>query len=539
MSAISCNLDREPLSNITTDELLANPGSLIAVTNGNYALLKGDADGGGFYNNLHREVEYAGDNIALSGTTTDAFYYMYNYKSIKNNSRASQIWSFGYRAIIGCNKVIETAKEGQDSVMDQLIGENYFLRAYTYFELVNVFGRPYYQGRGNLGVPIKTGTDVTDLPPRVSVGEVYDLVLADLLKAEALMSDNDSHVRATKIAAQGLLSRVYLYMGDNQKAQDYAAKVIQSGNRSLLSTSELPDYSKKSPEENDETILAFKYNKDGDYNHGWYTVGSMYANLQGVGWGEMYASKTYLDLLEKNPTDARSKFIQPVYTLEAGQKIPAVYWVDDNYTYQFRRTTNANGTLSFTETVNGSNKTYQVNSEVVNSVTMYYFVNDQGTKTYVKKDFDMDKRNGFPKFYILKCSLQGGIPQLYSPVILRLAEMYLNRAEAYAKLGNVAAALADVNVMRKRAGIAEYATVPAGRTILDVVLEERRLELAYESHRKFDVFRNGETLNRRYPGTHLSGGSPFFEVKPDNNRVIQYIPESQIIAQPNLVQNPD
>lgn len=99
--------------------------------------------------------------------------------------------------------------------------------------------------------------------------------------------------------------------------------------------------------------------------------------------------------------------------------------------------------------------------------------------------------------------------------------------------------MADVNIIRTRAGIPAYTSVPAGMTLLQTVLKERRLELAYEAHAKFDVFRNGLTLNRRYPGTHLSGNNPFYEVPATSNRVVEYIPEDQIIAQPNLQQNPD
>lgn len=531
----SCNLDRMPFGSVESDELLANPNSVQTVTNGNYALLKGDANGGGFYNNLYRVVEYGGDNVNISDTTTDSFLFMYNYNRIKNNGRDGVIWSNGYRAIIGCNKVIETAKEGVDAQTDQLIGENYFLRAYTYFQLVNVFGRPYYQGRGNLGVPLKTSTSVTDIPPRATVGEIYDLVVADLKKAEQLMTNNSSRVRATRIAAQGLLSRVFLYMGQNADAKTYADKVITAGARSLVPNGELADYAKKRPEDNLETIFAFKYNRDGDYTHGWHTIGSMYANIQNVGWGEMYASSTYLDLLEENPNDARMGFIQPVYSLNKGQKIPAIYWVamaqNRTYQYTFKAITERNGKTYFNDN--------NVEREVLQEGTKHYFVDANNNKVYVKKDYHIVDRKGYPRFYILKNSLQENIPHLYSPVILRLAEMYLNRAEANAKLGNVQEALNDVNVIRRRAGIPEYTAVPAGMTITEVVLKERRLELAFEGQRKFDVFRNGENLNRRYPGIHLSGNNPAYEISPTSNSIIQYIPESQIIAQPNLVQNPD
>lgn len=107
----------------------------------------------------------------------------------------------------------------------------------------------------------------------------------------------------------------------------------------------------------------------------------------------------------------------------------------------------------------------------------------------------MEKRNGYPKFYITKTSLQQGVPHLYSPIILRLAEMYLNRAEAYAKLGNVNKAVEDINIIRTRAGIPTYTNLPSTSTIVDIVLQERRAELAFEGHSKFDIFRNGKTLN--------------------------------------------
>jgi len=98
----------------------------------------------------------------------------------------------------------------------------------------------------------------------------------------------------------------------------------------------------------------------------------------------------------------------------------------------------------------------------------------------------------------------------------------------------------NVNVIRERAGVPTYesaADFPQGKDLLDVVLDERRLEFAFEGHRKFDVFRNNDTMDRRYPGTHLTGSNPYYEVLPTDDRVIEYIPESQINAQPSLIQN--
>ena len=62
-------------------------------------------------------------------------------------------------------------------------------------------------------------------------------------------------------------------------------------------------------------------------------------------------------------------------------------------------------------------------------------------------DYFMLESQGNPKFYSYKCSKQDGYPHLYSPVISRLGELYLIRAEASAKLGNYTKALADLNTV--------------------------------------------------------------------------------------------
>ena len=183
-------------------------------------------------------------------------------------------------------------------------------------------------------------------------------------------------------------------------------------------------------------------------------------------------------------------------------------------------------------------------TEIVNGKTRYYVERaDNNVKYYVRIENAVNKRNGFPKRYIYKCSLQEEQAQLWSPVLIRLAEVYLNRAEANYHLDNESAALADINVIRSRAQIPTrvMSDLPADKTVLDWVLSERRLELAWEGHRKLDIFRNGLTLDRRYPGTHLSGAANtvFTTVDPSSNVIVEYIPQQELDAYPiDLVQNP-
>ncbi|MCH5687954.1 RagB/SusD family nutrient uptake outer membrane protein [Niabella sp. W65] len=141
----------------------------------------------------------------------------------------------------------------------------------------------------------------------------------------------------------------------------------------------------------------------------------------------------------------------------------------------------------------------------------------------------------YPQFYIVKCSREGEDSHLHSPVISRLGEVFLNRAEAYAKLGNYTMALADLNTIRTRS------IVGGGYTSLDAsnaserIDKERQLELAYQAERSYDVFRNGGSLTRRYPGPHQQ----FEAIQPTDYRVVYYIPQDAINSYPGtLTQNP-
>jgi hypothetical protein len=73
--------------------------------------------------------------------------------------------------------------------------------------------------------------------------------------------------------------------------------------------------------------------------------------------------------------------------------------------------------------------------------------------------------------------------------------------------------------------------------VLDVVLEERRLELAFEGHRPRDLFRNNRPMIRAYPGFHSQ--DRFTQtILPTDERVIFFIPEREVVVNSNLEQNP-
>ncbi|NDV57598.1 RagB/SusD family nutrient uptake outer membrane protein [Bacteroides sp. 519] len=535
-----CDLDRFPYDEITSDNM--DPNSVETITLGTYAKLKEEY----YYKSLHFVNEFGGDNISLSGSTSDLLYNLLTFRRTRDNYYPGRVWKFTYQMIVSVNTIIQQMEEGESSEKDQLLGENYFLRGFLYFQLNNIFGRPYVQSpETNLGIPLKLTADLSDFPPRSTVKEVYEQIIKDLTKAADLMTVDKVNFYASKEVAYAFLSRVYLYMQNWEKAKEYADLVINSGRYSLLTGSDYQKYPRFVPEENKETIFAIRMVKDKDfedYHMGYYSVGSMYAEIEEQGWGEMYPSSTIMDLYDENESDLRHAFIVNQIKDPAESWMLYVHDVNDvTYNYVYAKVELENGEYVIKEKADDYTDN-KVQTETVNGKLRYFVTRkDNGKKYYVKVEPALENRNGYPKRFIYKCSLQEDQSQLYSPVLIRLAELYLNRSEANYHLGNEQAALDDLNVIRERAQIPERVIkdMPTDKTLLDWILQERRLELAWEGHRKLDIFRNGQTLDRRYPGGHLSGAPVYTTVKPDADYILEFIPQTEMDAYPiELVQNP-
>lgn len=298
----SCEMDLEPYDSKSNEAALATTEDLQIATYGTYAgLVVPD------YVKMHHQMgEYSGDNVALSGNTGDPLRQVYNYDHLPGLAVTTNFWRQAYKVIFSANQIIERIEDGESAVLDQLKGENLYLRAMAHFDLVKFFGRPYSQGQGaNLGVVIKDTNEEGELPVRSSVHEVYDFIIADLEKAAALMTENKSANFASKEVAYALLSRIYLYKEDNERAIDYANLVIDSERYSLLPTSAYPTYFRGTPETNTETIFAVRHTLVDNQERG--SIGSMYYTDENgtSGWGQIYASLGFLDVINKYPEDIR------------------------------------------------------------------------------------------------------------------------------------------------------------------------------------------------------------------------------------------
>ena len=113
----------------------------------------------------------------------------------------------------------------------RISGEAHFLRAFYYFMLANIYGKPYHIGsaESDYSVPLKISPEVDDeFYSRSTVKQVFDQIVSDLLEAEKELEgfNENSSIRAGQAAVQLLLSRVYLFMEDYEQAIRYADAVI-------------------------------------------------------------------------------------------------------------------------------------------------------------------------------------------------------------------------------------------------------------------------------------------------------------------------
>ncbi len=559
----ACSIDREPHGSLSSNKITENPDeSVDAMVRGVYAQLKSWSDP------MHRCGEYAGDNIMIRGASTDAFFEFITFNRTPDNYRLDDFWNSSYKAIAQASNAIKLYQDKTDDNVKAKVGECYFVRGMIYFYLVRAYGRPYYQDpKTNLGVPIVNGTpkDVFDkftLPDRATVADTYQQAIADLKKAEELLPEtNGNPGYASKGAAQAMLSKVYLFMSGTYEhpnteyarlAAEYASKVISSGKYALLSREEFMKYPTILPQNNKESIfvvrrLASEYS---GYDH-YYGIGGMYANIGGMGWGEMYASAKYLALLDETGrndyrsdhrriVDARAAFIEPAYeekNIEVFRFIKQETNGDFNY---LQLPTKHDGD----KIVATESKTTEGQKEITQDYVLTPILAEQGRysityadgKTYQGVIDNKIKLNrAYPMFYIAKCSREGENSHLHSPVLSRLGEIYLNRAEAEAKIGNYAAALVDLNMIRERAITGGgYKSLDASNAA-ERIDKERQLELAFQAERSYDVFRNGGSLTRHYPGAH----NQKIDILPTDYRVVYFIPQDAINAYPGkLTQNP-
>ncbi|WP_211303565.1 RagB/SusD family nutrient uptake outer membrane protein [Chitinophaga ginsengisoli] len=453
-SLFSCSkdLDQNPEQQIPTDEVFTSGPTALSALYGVYSRSQRPEVCGGQTQII---ADFMADNVNYVGSSMSD---ISNFITSPASSIVSEMWRIHFDAIMGANAVVDKVpgiKDASFTAADRkmYIAEAKFMRAILYFNLLNLFSQPYQVSQGGApGIPVVTAAfdGTITYPARGTVNDVQAQIEKDLLDALPDLSDTFSDPmlargRATKGAANALLSRLYLYREQWDKAAQYAKAVLD----------------------------APYYKLAGDY--------------------AFYDGNTKEDVFS----------IQNTETDNYGTNSLAGYY----------RPTSVGGSgfCPFSPEL--------IQAFSAEAIDKRFAMSDEGTAT------NLEKRRFTLKFPDVS-------PAKDNVPMIRVTEMYLNRAEALAATAGVNQESIDLmNALRTRAGLPEWtiSTFATGDALITAILNERRKELCFEGHRRMDVLRRGQSLRANDP-----------DKKAGADRVILPIPQREIDLSPSLKghQNP-
>jgi hypothetical protein len=223
-----------PLTSTSGDIVFTSDATAIAAVNALYTNMSVQ----GIYTGLTSLSLFAGlsaDELKVANNVSDQLYLAYYTNSLTStNTSGNDFWTNIYSSYIF---IVNSSIEGltnstslSDAVKNQLLGECYFMRAFSYFYLVNLYG----------DVPLVLTSDYkkNSNTGRTAKAVVYDQIISDLKSAETLLNKNyvdNTVINATskrvvpnQAVAKALLARVYLYVKDWINAESKASEVIDN-----------------------------------------------------------------------------------------------------------------------------------------------------------------------------------------------------------------------------------------------------------------------------------------------------------------------
>lgn len=402
------------------------------------------------------------------------------------------LWSTSYNGINQANLILEAVPAVNApgiTAADKTswTAQMQFLRALYYFNMVKVYS--YIPGavvgaqdKGGIPVITKGISSSTDalalLPSRGQIAEVYAQIISDLLAAESALTFPGLGVNfANKAAAQALLSRVYLYMKDYTNAKKWAdACITLAGSRLTNAGSYVAQWRAAT---HNESLFQLVFATNGE----------------NIGVNESLQT-SFSTLTAPGNTTVTGGFGDLVPTLSLMNELGITL-------------NGGNTTTNFSLSVTGLTRGTDVRAQLYEPGTTGRGASKVECTKYIGK-------NGFINL--------DNIP------VVRIAEVYLNRAEAMSTPGspvfNETAALADLNTLATNRGLTAFSLT--GAALYEEVLKQRRLELAFEGHRFFDLKRLGRDLVK----------APHYNtVAFTDIRILAPLPQREIDGNKNLVQN--
>lgn len=377
----------------------------------------------------------------------------------QSNGAISNFWQYRYKGILRCNVAIERISQSpmaDEAKRDRMVAEARFLRGYFYFELVKNFG----------GVPLITGflmpEEVAGIT-RASQEEVYQFIEEDLKAAGDVLPQKSEYLptdmgRATRGAALGLLGKVYLYQSKWQEAHDVLKTVIDEGEYKLMDN--FGDVWSVDHNNNEESLFEVQYMYDGTYSLGGaltVITGARNGPGDGWSWGQPTANleQAYIDAGDTERL--RWTIIKTGCTEIAGE---------DNFAPFVENSKNMSKYQEYLDKYGWDPECYIIDPAQHKSariVRKYFVPYDKRPEVYNIDKIPLDHR------------------------ILRYADVLLMYAEACNELGDDASARTALNQVRNRVNLADVTS--SGNDLRKAIRLERRLELAWEQNRLYDIRR--------------------------------------------------
>ena len=494
------------------------------------------------------------------------------------------------QAVSFSNSFIKNASDLSGDEVNVFIAEARFLRAYAYYNLLDLYGN----------VPLTTEIS-TDLPTQSNRTELFNFIESELMEIESILLASNEYGRVDNVAAHALLSRLYLnaeaWTGQDRYADciTYSQNVINSGYTLNMNDANGNGtaYDELFMADNDvngaQNEFIFTLNFDGmqSQTYGGTTFlvhaaigGSMNPGNFGVngGWGGLRTTKNLVNQFAVDLDALNSSLGSQSDWGLVGSATPNGWNGPDVEMFQ----TGPQEFSIYAELVSGELK-FRFNEDWGNnfgdngndgtlesgganipiSAGTYFIVMDLGSGTYTISPFSSDKRGMFysdgqnleiesiPPFedgYAVTkwtnidsngnqgSDSSGNFVDTDIPLI-RLAEIYLNYAEATLRGGggDTNTAVSLVNQIRERGFGGTSGTISSGDLTLDFILDERSRELYWEGLRRTDLIR----YNRFTSSTYLwpfKGNEPT-GVGVDEYRNLFPLPANVVAINSNLTQN--
>ena len=442
------------------------------------------------------------DMVAIGNPTTaaeriehDQFTVSASNPLILNPSRPERsFWPRLYQIVRGANETlreVEALEEQPPGVKEEIAARARFIRGYAYYHLVRLFGDVPYLDEN-------TTTIAASEMARTSVDVVYANIIADFEYAkEWLPNTRNDRALPGKASASAFLASVYLTREDFRMAYDEATEIID--NAATYDLALEPDFA-----------TLFDANLTNDSKEPIFVIDFVATNINDESRDYLAAFTGFYGQATYYPSGGWSVMVPSL----------AVYntWDDDDY-----------------------RKEISLDDEALDN---------RGNVIPFTQFSSLDGRNANRPHIAKYTRMAGSAPQANTSgrdsdsnyQLMRFAEVYLIAAEAAVELGLSAEADRFVNIVRERArrgdGSSEPSAVPAnisGATVADV-LEERRLELAFEHKRWYDIVRR-RLGNEVFGSNGLEAELPAKSFDPARDYLMP-IPPIEITNNPNLTQNP-